>query len=388
MLLAQKGERTFLSAAIQKYIVKSVRSLYKIKGRLMVSNLLDKRLFSIIKKCYDANFWDFLDSSQLIVIQLPQEKEPIFISTIGQETKARGFLIYRGYKQLAYLYQALNKAKNDHSYLGPVQQNCLAIYFENREILSKEEYQRIKSSHIPFRREQEWPVLVDFKPGFLPVPYEESDFLWLIHALEKFFDTAQDFIDNLSIFDKEEVVNFTAFIGRQYGYDGQYKTKLFEVPQAYREGTFPDCVGRHPIYVSRFEILRAKQVPVKRTIWELDLHQVRTPTEKRKKGFGVSHPYYPLLFIVADEATQESLYLDLIKKDDVAAFQRNLVRLFIKNNVRPTAISIHKKDDSMYAQSYFEEILKELDIDLHIRESLPIIEYIKEALNKISLIEE
>lgn len=353
-----------------------------------MSNLIDRRLFSIIKKCYDANFWDFLDNSQLIAIQLPQEKEPIFISTIGHEAKARGFLIYRGYKQLAYLYQALNKAKNDEDYLGTVQQNCLAIYFENREILSKEEYQRIKSSQVSFKGQKEWPVLVDFKPGFLPAPYEENDFLWLINALEKFFDTAQEFINNLSIFDKEEVINFTAFIGRQYGYDGQYKTKLFEVPQVYREGTPTDYVGPHPIYVSHFEILRARQVPVKRTIWELDLHHVRTPTEKSAKGPGVSRPYYPLLFIVADEATQESLYLDLIKKDDVAAFQRNLVRLFIKNNVRPTAICIHKKVDSMYAQSYFEEILKELDIDLHIRESLPIIEYIKKALNKISLIEE
>lgn len=353
----------------------------------MVSNLLDKSLFSIIKKCYDANFWDYLDSSQLIVIQLPQEEEPVFISTLGQKTKAHGFLIYRGYQQLAYLYRALNKKKNEADHLGPVQQNCLAVYFENPEILSKEEYQRVESSHISFNKE-EWPVLIDFKPGFLPAPYEESDFLWLISALEKFYDTAQEFIYNLSIFDKEEVVNFTAFVGREYGYDGQYKTKLFEVPQIYREGIPSDYMGSHPIYVSNFEMLRAKQVPVKRTIWELDLHHVRTPAEKNPASSGRSRPYYPLLFIVADEATQESLYLDLIKADDVAAFQRNLVRLFIKNNVRPTAICIHKKNGCMHAQSYFEEILKELEIDLHVRESLPIIEYIQQALNTISLIEE
>ena len=42
----------------------------------------------------------------------------------------------------------------------------------------------------------------------------------------------------------------------------------------------------------------------------------------------------------------------------------------------------------MHAQSYFEEILKELEIDLHVRESLPIIEYIRQVLNTISLIEE
>lgn len=352
-----------------------------------MSNLLDNRLFSIIKKCYDANFWDFLDHSQLIVIQLPQEKEPIFISTTGKGTEARGFLVYRGYNQLAYLYQTLNKTENDENNLG--RQNCLAIYFEDREILSKEEYQRIKSSNVSFKGQQNWPILIDYKPGFLPAPYKEDNFLWLINALEKFYETAQDFINSLSIFDKEEIINFTAFIGREYGYDGQYKTKLFEVPRMYRNSASSACrEGIHPIYLSHFEILRARQIPVKRTIWELDLHHVYTPTEKSTKDSDLSRPYYPLLFIVADEATQELLYMDLITTDDVVTFQRKLVRLFIKNNIRPTAISIHKKGDFMYAQSYFEKILKELDIDLHIRESLPVIAYIKEGLNKISLIEE
>lgn len=346
-------------------------------------NVLDKRLFTIIKKCYQEKFWESFDDSHLIALHLPKEKEPIFISIMGKEAEAYGFLIYRGYKELAYLYHALNRP--DDSSIPLIYQDCLAIYFEDRQDLQQAEYHRIKESGVKFRGRQAWPILVDFKPGYLPSIYQENNILWLIHCLECFYDTAIDLRERLHIFEQTEIQQLYAFPGRAYDQDMNHHTRLFEVPDIYRQGITINSFGSYPLIVSDFELLRVQQLPFKQTIWEMDLSTVQLPTEGSDNQLHPARPFYPFLFMMADEGTQEILTLNLLKTDDVEAFQRSLIRLFINKDCRPTAICIKNNIQTVYLHAYFSKLLESLSIDIHVSDSLTVIDFLRADLGDVTL---
>lgn len=350
-----------------------------------MANVLEERLFSIIKKCYHEKFWESFDDAQLIALQLPKEKEPLFISIMGSSGDPYGFLIYRGYKQLAYLYQALNEPTEDGL---PLQQNCLAIYFEDRENLKAPEYQRIKKSGITFRGRKAWPIIVDFTPGYLPSIFRDTHHLWLIHGLECLYDTAKAFRQDMSRYDREEIEQFIAFPGRTYDTDRKHEDRLFKVPSIYRQGINKESFGRYSLTLSDFEILRAQKLPSKAGRWEMDILPIQVPTDLGENNQVLDRPFYPFLFILADPTEQDILSLQLLKADDVEEFQRSFVHLMINKDYRPQSISIKDSKQRVYLYAYFSKLFEHLEITLHIQEELAMIDSFSEELTEMTFQEE
>ncbi len=138
----------------------------------------EKQLFSLAKKLYEEKFWNDYWDTNLIAIQLENQKEPIMISILGKSEQHYGFLFYRNSEELTYFFDMVEQS-NLREHRTPMEmlqlQKCLALEYENRLDLDKEAYQRIKSSGIPFRGKKNWPVFVDYCPGYYPSPIEKAD---------------------------------------------------------------------------------------------------------------------------------------------------------------------------------------------------------------------
>lgn len=338
---------------------------------------METKLFALAKDLYKEKIWEDYWDTDVLAIQLPDREEPIFVSILGKTEENFGLLIYRNLKELAYLFETMASTDEWDSFKLLLLQSCLAINYEDREDLTKEEYQMVKASGIPFRGRKAWPVFMDYQPGYYPDNPSQKELTWLTSVLRKILETAKDFRTKTDFYEKEDY-DFQ-FLMREYKQDGTFEDGLFDVPEEILQGVSPDIIGRQPVLLSEFEIMRAKQTPMKNIAWEMDLEQVDIPVEVEE---GEERPFFPSILMVVDPTEQAIVDTDVVKEEEVEHLQRKVLQMFLSVNVRPNEIFVEVGKEPQVT-AYFWELFHELGIRMTVVNYLPVISSIKERLNNL-----
>lgn len=338
----------------------------------------ETKLFSLVKKIHEEKFWEEYWDTDMLAIQLPENEEPIFVSFLGKGEGNVGLLIYRNLKELAYLFETLAYADEWNSFRLLLLQSCLAVHYEDRETLTKEEYERVKASGVTFRGRKAWPVFTSFQPRYYPKTPVEEEMEWLAEVLEKVLETAEDFRSKRHFYEDED--EDFQFLLREYKADGSMEDGLFDVPEEVLQGLSPDIIGRQPVLVSEFEMMRVKQVPWKQRVWEMDLEEVEVPVVLENEE---ERAFFPSIWMVVDPVEHTILETDVVKEDEIEELQRKLVQLFLSAHVRPSEMMVSSVKEP-FITAYFWELLHELGIRLVVVEELPVITSIKERLEDLS----
>ena len=334
------------------------------------------QLYSLVKKLYQASFWEDYWDNDIIGIQLAGYKEPVFVSILGKAEQNFGFLIYRNLEELSYFFKTRNRAefREFSSVMEMLQtQKCISLHFEDRQEIPKEEYEKIKSSGITFRGKKAWPVFTDYKPGYYPYTIEENDVPYLIAVFEKLVETAQDFRSSLQIYEKKQETY--EVLMRSYKKDGSYKDGFYEVPEAILEGVVDNEINYASIKLTEFEMKRANTQKMEHTIWELDIDFVGVPVVSPSGG----RPIFPCLLLVADTQKGEIICSEFVKPQNTEKIQRIVLQLIVTQNGRPAKIVI---DSDRYVKiaTYLERMLTALDIELVPIQKLPLLSVVKEDM--------
>lgn len=338
----------------------------------------ETKFFSLVKKIHEERFWEDYWDTDMLAIQLPESDEPFFVSFLGKMEGNVGLLIYRDLKELAYLFETLAYAEEWDSFRLLLLQSCLAVHYEDRENLTKEEYDRVKASGVTFRGRNAWPVVTSFQPRYYPETPAEEEVVWLTDVLEKVWETAKDFRSKRDFYEDED--DDFQFLLREYKADGSVEDGLFDVPEEVLQGLSPDIIGRQSVLVSEFEMMRAKQVPLKQRVWEMDLEEVEVPVVLENEE---ERAFFPSIWMVVDPVEQAILGTDVVKEDETEELQRKLVQLFLSVNARPSEMMVSAAKEP-FLTAYFWELLHELGIRLVVVEELPVISSIKERLDDLS----
>jgi len=151
-----------------------------------------KELFEVSRMLKELAPWKWMEDSESFGVENPETGEVGYGCIMGALGEVFGLIVYLGSEGLAVFekIQSGNMTMEDEDIFAS--QKCLAVTFDDREMLDNKDLATIKSLGLKFRGRQAWPCFRSHLPGFLPwhLTGEEARFLalairWAMNVAEK-----------------------------------------------------------------------------------------------------------------------------------------------------------------------------------------------------------
>ena len=147
-----------------------------------------ERLYEVTKNIRLIAPWEYLHESERIALLLPGRDEPVYIVVMGSGKMTYGIGIFPGYDALNRL-RRMEDGENDADDMDMTvafEQNCINLYFGDRDELEPQDMAVIKKLGLKFRGHNEWPYFRSMKPGFMPWYLNRDEAELTIAALQNF----------------------------------------------------------------------------------------------------------------------------------------------------------------------------------------------------------
>lgn len=335
----------------------------------------EKELFQIAKHLYQAKLWNDFWDMDIIALQLPNRKEPVFVSVLGKAEGEFGFLVCRDLEDLAYFFETARKTLGNEfedAVESIASQKCLSLTYENREDLDKEDYQRIKDSGVTFRGKKAWPIFTDYRPGYYPDDIAEEEIPFMIEVLEKFLETGEAFREQADFYEDQEMEEV---LMRTYHEDGTYEDGRFTIPGQVFEGLLGLSLEEAPVEVTKFEMKRAERLPMGEAIWELDINFVPLSGIEQENERAI----FPKMMMVIDAKSGEVILAEFIQQKKTEEIQRIFLQLLLKQMVKPPTIVLNFSRVNQVA-AVLGSLMRELRIEAVPVQKLPLIAAAQEEM--------
>lgn len=127
-----------------------------------------KDLYEAARMFKELAPWKWMEDPDVFGVENPETGETGYCCIMGALGEVLGLLVYLGSEGLA-LYEGLQSGKitiEDEDLFA--RQNCLAVTFDDREMIDNKDLGIIKSLGLKFRGRQSWPSFRSHLPGFMP----------------------------------------------------------------------------------------------------------------------------------------------------------------------------------------------------------------------------
>ena len=148
--------------------------------------------------------WGWMYDSDLFGLQDPDTGEYGFCCVMGNAGQVYALAVYTGVDGLASYWDIADGDTDDPVSAG-LNQKCLMVSFENREMLSKKDREQLKELGIKYRGKNQWIQFRDYSPGLYPWYISNEQAQFLLHALQQTMDVAIRFEENEALIHKDEV---------------------------------------------------------------------------------------------------------------------------------------------------------------------------------------
>jgi hypothetical protein len=313
-----------------------------------------KPLYQLMGSIKALEPWNTLWDMDLVCLELPGMKEPVFCSVMGQNGECYGIGVYPGWRSVSGL---LRMAENNGSPFSVLEyMDCLSCYFGNREELLPDERKTIKELGLSFRGKNGWPYFRRSRPNCMPWEISDKNAVQLKEILEQFITAYEWFID------KKLSVDFEKHYVLYRGYSKKTKTWSTESRRMPPVTSFGEtCIIQNEVFTGALKMKQTNGLT-------LEAGTVYAPVP-----MGTTRDGFPALTrIVVLMNTEQNVLVDqyLLKPNDDTV--RETIRLladFIEAQGRPARIKV--RDDWAYVQ--LEDFCRKTGIDLS-SEGIPLID--------------
>jgi hypothetical protein len=165
-----------------------------------------KKLYALMGRIKELKPWEKLWDTELTLIELPGQGEPVFCSVIGRGGESFGILVYPGFESILSFLRMIDE-ESDNPFISLGYQNCLLCHLGQRDELFPEERAHLKELGISFRGKHDWVYFRKARPGCLPWYIDSKDADILIEVLARFIESYTVFAGGLAVnFDDDEVL--------------------------------------------------------------------------------------------------------------------------------------------------------------------------------------
>ncbi|MFZ3576833.1 DUF7309 domain-containing protein [Virgibacillus sp. DJP39] len=317
-----------------------------------MNNLLQKT-----KNLYQDKPWQYMGDDQTFLIVNSHSGEYYYCSVIGAAGETFGLAVYIGQEGLLTLLKVLKGGEPDFDFL--LKQRSILLTFENREDLSKEDYQFVKNSDVTFRGKKAWPVFISYQPGYYPWFVDTSEMAALETVLEQALEICREVKAGTAL---PNFIKDGEIFARVYK-DNGYQNEVVPLNHFKLEGKKLEV----PLEVSEFDLKRAKkikqvyQVAVEFSVFHVDMPVQEDPGER---------PMFPLMIVAADHEKGFIFYQDLVSNNkDYGTIQAHLLKAFQGIEGIPELILM---DTSTAA--IMQSVTEKMGLNVEIQEKLEAIE--------------
>lgn len=130
--------------------------------------------------------WRALYETDILVLQLPGRKEPVYCSVLGQGGITFGIGIYPGHESFLRLNRIISQDAYQPELLA-LEQDCLMCHFGGREDIEAEDRAVMKELGLRFRGKNQWIYFRSMAPGQFPWYLDADQAVLLTAALQNLY---------------------------------------------------------------------------------------------------------------------------------------------------------------------------------------------------------
>ncbi|MDR1307212.1 MAG: hypothetical protein LBK74_06540 [Treponema sp.] len=319
-----------------------------------------KTLYQLMGRIKTLEPWNKLWDMDLVCIELPGMKEPVFCSVMGRNGECYGIGVYPGLQSVSGLLRIAEN--NDSSSYVLSYLDCLSCYFGDRDELFPDERETIKKLGLSFRGKNNWPYFRRSRPNCMPWKISDKNAAQLTKILEQFIAAYEYFADHeLPVdFEKDDIL--------YHAYSKKTKTWTTESRHMPPVTSFGEsCVIQNEIFTGALKMKPSNGLT-------LEVDTVYAPVSVGTTRDGFPALMRMVILMNAEKNVLAAQYL-LKPNEDTAQETIRLLAEFIEEEGRPACINV--RNDWVYVQ--LEDFCRKTGIDLN-SEGVPLVDEFSDKL--------
>lgn len=307
--------------------------------------------------------WQWMMDADLFGVEDPEGGETGYCCVMGALGEVLGLAVYLGSEGLS-LFEEIQSGKispeNEDIH---VRQKCLAVTFDDRGTLDKEDLNLIKALKLRFRGRQAWPCFRSHRPGYVPWFLSGAEARYLSLALRYTMLIAE------KMREKHDLL--------RSGRKGEYRV------------AYVSAEGGKPVWRERWSKPAPwdNRVP-EPVVDELRLARIKGHTQKVADTWEVDfffapliidegeRPFFPYVALYAVHKAYHILNFCIAKQSEFSEqFAQNFLEMLEKLKLLPRAIMV--RNDTTYA--FLKPMTDRLGVLLKKAKNLPAVENAKES---------
>lgn len=147
-----------------------------------------KNLYESATRIQKLRPWDYLWDMDIVGIQTGSQPEnTIFYSILGKGGYGHGITVYEGYHAFnSFMMLAMQESMNLSVEYAMFNQQCLSLYWGNREELSAKQRDIVKELGYKYRGKNNWLYFMSYEPGYYPFNLDRDEVLRMTEYLTDF----------------------------------------------------------------------------------------------------------------------------------------------------------------------------------------------------------
>lgn len=273
--------------------------------------------------------WRWMDDEQVFGVEDPATGEIAWCCVLGGAGEIEGLVAYlgdAGFDQ--WRRMQAGAYRQDESLFG---QDALVLTFGDRESLSPEERDDLKSRGVPCRGRRAWPSLESHQFGRLPRSLDDAEVTRLAHTIDQSLTIAARAGDG------ERLTGPDAdgrFLVRRLLRAGKPGRDWFE-----ERVDPPRAIERRPADFDGPAVERlARTLPRPEGTWEIDVIPVPSPVEQSGR-----EAFVPSSFLAIERGTEQVVHTDLQRPSDLLTqAQSGLLQAVSMISRRPSTVCVRR----------------------------------------------
>ena len=255
--------------------------------------------------------WQWFDDTDIITVEHPSGEQKGYCVVMGSGGIIRGLGVYLGDEGLAGYLQLLSGEVEPGSLDSLDRTNAISAMLADREELTKQERDAIRSLGLRYRGRGQWPLFQNFKPGYLPWSLEGDEVEFLTWALRGVTDLSYTMEKGELALRNEDSPH--TFLTRTFR-EGQWHDSWgpITVPLPPPAPQYSDLERLWQLAESKSKIV---------STWELGIFYIHTPLREEAR----SRPYFPLFVMTVHTGSHFVLHETFMEPNPSDSDRQELV---------------------------------------------------------------
>lgn len=315
--------------------------------------------------------WKYLTKDQYVVIQLKDEKEPVFLRILGNgQGEEKEIQIYPGFKGWQDLTMIAELGTGLEEYLSEdyamSDRRTLICRYGKKSDMMYSQQEISKALNLPMAKEEMWPNFISYRSRYIPFSPDQDEVLMMTEAIRNLFMCIRALEEKKLPMKWEENERLCRIFNVETGLWNMFPAKISKQTRPY--------MG---MQIQKEELKEElKNTPEKEQNVQIDFYYTHIAESDEEAG----RPRNPFLFVAADEKTGKIITRYFLKPEET---ELSVVSNFLLSHLKQQGRMRKITSGNPWIIKALEQICQELGIETELGRTEVLEELMKKIENRM-----